>query len=29
VLHMLEELFQHLGHLEITADVLLAGGGPA
>ena len=24
VLHVLEELFQHLGHMEITADVLLA-----
>jgi hypothetical protein len=24
VLHMIEELYQHLGHLEITADVLLA-----
>jgi uncharacterized damage-inducible protein DinB len=24
VLHVIEELFQHLGHMEITADVLLA-----
>ncbi len=24
VLHVLEELFQHLGHMELTADVLLA-----
>ncbi|MGD0345048.1 MAG: DinB family protein [Acidimicrobiales bacterium] len=26
VLHVLEELFQHLGHLELTRDVLLAAG---
>jgi hypothetical protein len=24
VLHVLEELFQHLGHMELTADALLA-----
>jgi hypothetical protein len=24
VLHVLEELYQHLGHMELTADVLLA-----
>ncbi|MGA8295561.1 MAG: DUF664 domain-containing protein [Acidimicrobiales bacterium] len=27
VLHVLEELFQHLGHLEITRDVLAAVAG--
>jgi len=26
LLHAYEELAQHLGHLEVTADVLLAGG---
>lgn len=26
VLHALEELFQHLGHLELTADALVDGG---
>lgn len=26
VLHVLEELYQHLGHMELTADVLTAGG---
>jgi hypothetical protein len=26
---VIEELFQHLGHMELTADALLApGGGP-
>lgn len=25
VLHVLEELFQHLGHLEVTADALVGG----
>ncbi|MEL7210189.1 MAG: DinB family protein [Actinomycetota bacterium] len=25
VLHVLEELFQHLGHMEVTADALEAG----
>jgi uncharacterized protein YbjQ (UPF0145 family) len=25
LLHVLEELFQHLGHMEISRDVLLAG----
>ncbi len=25
VLHVLEELFQHLGHLEVTADALAGG----
>ena len=25
VVHVIEELFQHLGHCELTADVLLAG----
>jgi hypothetical protein len=27
LLHILEELYQHLGQLELTRDVLLAGGG--
>jgi uncharacterized damage-inducible protein DinB len=27
VLHVLEELYQHLGHIELTADVLAPGGG--
>ena len=27
LLHVLEELFQHLGQLELTRDVLLARGG--
>jgi hypothetical protein len=26
IVHVLEELFQHLGHLELTRDVLLAAG---
>lgn len=29
VLHVLEELYQHLGHLEITRDVLVAVAGQA
>ncbi len=27
VLHVLEELYQHLGHMQVTADALL-GSGP-
>jgi hypothetical protein len=27
VLHVVEELFQHLGHAELSADVLLGGSG--
>lgn len=27
VLHVYEELLQHLGHLELTRDILLAGAG--
>lgn len=27
VLHVLEELFQHLGHMEVTADALAPGEG--
>ncbi len=26
LVHILEELFQHLGHMEITRDTLVAGG---
>jgi hypothetical protein len=29
VLHVLEELFQHLGHLEITRDLLVSVAGQA
>lgn len=29
VLHILEELFQHLGHLEITRDILVSVAGQA
>jgi uncharacterized damage-inducible protein DinB len=25
VVHVIEELFQHLGHMDLTADILLAG----
>ncbi len=25
LLHVLEELFQHLGHMEITRDALVTG----
>jgi hypothetical protein len=27
-LHVLEELFQHLGHMEVTADALGRPGDP-
>jgi hypothetical protein len=29
VIHVLEEAFQHLGHMELTADALLADQPPA
>jgi hypothetical protein len=28
LLHIIEELFQHLGQMEISRDVLVAGAGP-